>query len=307
MFVTARERGPAQALGGPCAAGYNGSDRRASRAATSNVWGKGTLRTGTIVAFALSVLIQVGYPLLVTVLFRRAHRPPWALFVYGALVYALFQLFSWLPLNVYLDAVLGTRMTSQGAAFWWLLISAAVGAFLEEGGRWLGYRFVFPKIDAKLSWRNGVMYGLGHGSVETLLLFAGLTFVTMLAYVVLGQFDLDLIVESLGAEGSPALIEALRSILDMQWSQPLIVAAERVLALSHQIAWSLMVMTSLFHRRKRWFAFALAYHTSVAVLVPSLATLAGFGVAEGVNLLLAVFSLWIIAKLRAFEEVEPLR
>ncbi|NLG27105.1 MAG: YhfC family intramembrane metalloprotease [Chloroflexi bacterium] len=222
-------------------------------------------------------------------------------------MYALFQLFTWLPLNVYLDAVLGTRMTSQGATFWWLLISAAVGAFLEEGGRWLGYRFVFPRIDAKLSWRNGVMYGLGHGSVETLLLFSGLTFVTMLAYVVLGQFDFDSIVQSLGAEGSPALIEALRSILDMQWSQPLIVAAERVLALPHQVAWSLMVMTSLFHRRKRWFAFALAYHTSVAVLVPSLATLAGFGVAEGVNLLLAVFSLWIISKLRAFEAAEPVR
>ncbi len=262
------------------------------------------MRTGTTIAFIVSLLIQVSYPLAVTLLFRRAQRPPWAVFIYGALVYALFQLFTWLPLSVYLDATLGARMTSQGAAFFWLLALAGIGALLEEGGRWLGYRFLFRRDKIKLTWRNGVMYGLGHGAVETLLLFAGLTFVTMLAYILLGQFDLDGLVTSLGAEGSPALIKALRSILDMTWDQPLVVAMERLLALPHQVAWSLMVMTSLFYRRKRWFALALAYHTSIAVLVPSLASLAGFAVAEGVNLLFALFSLWIISRLREAPTLE---
>jgi len=76
------------------------------------------------------------------------------------------------------------------------------------------------------------------------------------------------------------------------------VALERVLALPHQVAWALLVMESLASRQKRWFGFALLYHTSVAVIVPGLAQLAGFAVAETVNLLFAGLSVWIILKLR---------
>jgi uncharacterized membrane protein YhfC len=265
----------------------------------------GRLRTGTIIAFVISLFVQVGFPLAATLLVRRWQRAPWALYVYGALIYAVFQLFTWLPLNVYLDAVLGARITTELQAFIWLMSSAVAGALIEEGGRWLGYRYLFPRIKARYTWRNGIMYGLGHGSVETLLLFAGLTFVTMLAYVVLGQLSLDGVMQSLNTGDSAALADALREILDMTWSGPLVVAAERLLALPHQVAWALMVMASLVHGRKRWFVFAVAYHASIAVIVPSLARLAGFAVAEGVNLVLAVLSLLIISKLSAFCAPDP--
>jgi uncharacterized membrane protein YhfC len=73
------------------------------------------------------------------------------------------------------------------------------------------------------------------------------------------------------------------------------VAWERVLALPHQVAWSLLVMSSLAWRQKRWFGFAVLYHASVAVIVPGLARLFGFAAAESVNMALAVLSLWIIS------------
>jgi uncharacterized membrane protein YhfC len=231
--------------------------------------------------------------------FRRQTRAPWAVFFYGAIVYAVFQLFTWLPLSVYLDAALGPYLSTDFLAFVWLLTSAALTSIFEESGRWLGYRYLFPRSQTTLRWRNGVMYGLGHSSVETLLLIAGLTFITMLAYLVLGQLDLEVVVESLGAESNPALREALRSIVDTSWTQPLVVALERVLMLPHQVAWSLLVMESLVQRKKRWFTFALAYHTSIAVMVPGLARGFGFLLAESVNLVLAAFSLWIVFRLRS--------
>jgi hypothetical protein len=64
------------------------------------------------------------------------------------------------------------------------------------------------------------------------------------------------------------------------------------------VAWALLVMESLISRQKRWFGFALLYHTSVAVIVPGLAQLAGFAAAEGINLIFAGLSVWIILKLR---------
>jgi len=257
------------------------------------------LRPSTVIAFVLSLLIQVGYPIAVTLYYRRRTQARWQLFGYGALIFAAFQLFTWLPLSVYLDAVAEPRLDSASLAFFWLLALAFMTSLIEEFGRWCGYRYLFPRGGFRLTWTNGVMYGLGHGAIETVLLIAGLTFVYFLAYLVLSQLDVNLLLQSLSSEASPALRDSLQAIVNTSWDQPLVVAIERILALPHQVAWSLLVLESHACRQKRWFGFAVLYHLSVAVIVPGLARLFGFGVAEVVNAMLALFSLWIILRLRA--------
>jgi uncharacterized membrane protein YhfC len=256
------------------------------------------LRASTVVSFLISLVLQVGYPLALALYFRRRTRVPWAIFAYGAIIFALFQLFTWLPLSVYLGTVLDPRLDSEVKAFVWLLALALVTSLIEEAGRWVGFHYLFARGGHKLTWRNGVMYGLGHGSLETILLIAGLTFVYFVAYLVLSRLDLNQLVQSLGNEASPTLRETLQAIVNTSWTQPLLVALERILALPHQVAWSLLVMESLVCRQKRWFGFAVLYHSSVAVIVPGLARLLDLPVAEGVNILLALFSLWLIYKLR---------
>jgi uncharacterized membrane protein YhfC len=244
-------------------------------------------------------MIQVGFPLAVVLLYRRRTHARWQLFGYGALVFAAFQLFTWLPLSVYLDTIVGVRWPVGFPAFVWLMASALLTSLVEESGRWCGYRFLFPRGPFRLTWQNGIMYGLGHGSLETILLIAGLTFINFLAYLVLTHLDLSLLIRSMGAEASPALITQLKAIIDTSWEQPLIVALERILALAHQVSWSLLVMESQVLRQRRWFGFAVLYHASVAVIVPGLARLVGFPIAEGANIVLACLSLWIIIKLRS--------
>jgi uncharacterized membrane protein YhfC len=256
------------------------------------------VKIGTVIAFIISIVLQVGFPLAVSIYYRRRTRAPWQIFLYGGVVYAVFQLFTWLPVSVYLDVAVGEVVQSELGAFVWLLAMALLTSLIEEAGRWWGFRYLFARRNYRLNWRNGVMYGLGHGSVETLLLISGLTFINLLAYIVLSQLDLASITQSLGAEASPALLDALQSIVNTAWWQPPIVAFERMLALAHQVAWSLLVMQSLVSRQKRWFGFAVLYHTSVAVIVPGLVTLGGYAVAEGVNLGFALFSIWLIARLR---------
>ncbi|MHB1295821.1 MAG: YhfC family glutamic-type intramembrane protease [Anaerolineae bacterium] len=256
------------------------------------------MRSSTVIAFVISILLQVGIPLAVTLRFRRSTRVSWRLFAYGAGIFAVFQLFTWLPLSTYLDYVVGAQGTSDTISFIWMMALALSTSLVEEGGRWLGFRYLFPRGPFRLSWRNGVMYGLGHASLETVLLFAGLTFAYFIAYLILHQFDFGLLTLSM-EDASPSLVGALQSILDTSWEQPLVVAAERMMALPHQVAWSLLVMQSLVSRQKRWFGLAVLYHTSIAVIVPGLVRLGGFALAEGINLLFALLSLWIIVKLRA--------
>ena len=254
---------------------------------------------GTVFAFIVALIIQVAYPLAVTLYFRRRTRAPWRVFGYGALIFAVFQLATWLPLSTYLDAVIGDHLTSEWGAFLWLLALALCTSLVEEFGRWTGYRFLFPRGNYKNTWRNGVMYALGHSSVETTLFIAGLTFVYFLAYAVLSGVDHDLLFSALGTTGTETLRSALQSVISTSWEQPLIVAVERIMALPHQIAWSLLVMAGRFSHQKRWYLIAVLYHWSIAVIVPGLARLWGFGAAEAANLVLAGVSIWIISKLRA--------
>ena len=58
------------------------------------------LSTSTIIAFVVSLLLQVGFPLAVTLIYRRRTIARWLLFAYGAVVFAVFQLFTWLPLAI---------------------------------------------------------------------------------------------------------------------------------------------------------------------------------------------------------------
>jgi uncharacterized membrane protein YhfC len=257
------------------------------------------LRLATIVAFVLSLLLQVSCPLVVTLLYRRRTGTSWQPFIYGVMIYTVFQLFTWLPLSVYADVVISGRLASETGAFVWLLGLALSTSLVEESGRWVGFRYLFPRGNCELSWRNGVMYGLGHGAVETLLLIAGLTFVYFLAYIILGRLDLGKLLASFSGELDAAFLQELQAVIDTTWVQPLTVAFERILAIPHQIAWSLLVLQSVAYRQKRWFGFAVLYHASVAVIVPGLARLAGFAVAESINLLFAGLSLWLILKLRA--------
>jgi uncharacterized membrane protein YhfC len=257
------------------------------------------VRADTVIAFIVSLLLQVGCPLGVVLYYRRKTRASWELFAYGAIVFAVFQLFTWLPLSIYLDVVVGSRLESGFWAFMWLLALALGTALAEEGGRWLGYRHLFPRGSFRLTWRNGMMYGLGQAFLETTLFIAGLTFVIFVAYILLGP---QLASQAPPPEVSSAFKEALQTIRNTTWHQPLIIALERILSLPHQVAWALLVMQSLVFSERRWFLFAVLYHTSIAIIVPGLARLSSFALAEGVNVVLALASLWIILRLRALSE-----
>ncbi len=257
------------------------------------------MSAATIVAFVISLIVQVCFPLAVTLYFRRRYHTSWKLYGYGMVVFAVFQIVSWLPINVYLDATFGDKLTTETGAFLWLLATALLTSLTEEGGRWLGYRLLFPRHKYKLSWENGMMYGLGHASMETMLLIAGLTFVYFIAYLVLGQATQSTFLKSLTSLQTEEMSSTLKDIMNTSWTQPIVVAVERVLMFGHQLAWALMVLASFIAKRKRWFLFAVIYHWMIAVVVPGLARLYGFWVAESVNVALCVISVFIIIKLRA--------
>ena len=253
----------------------------------------------TILAFVLSLSLQVLAPVGLAIWLRRRIGGSWRAFGLGAVVFALFQLCTWQPLSTYLDQVVGSALHDPIHSFFWLVAMAGVGALLEEGGRLIGYRWLFPKLDLELEPPEALMVGLGHAALETSLLIAGLTFLHLVLFLLLRSVDAASLLGSLGAEPQDELVATLVNLADTRWHQPLWMALDRALSLPHQMAWALLVAQSLLSRQKRWFGYAICYHWGVAVIVPGVATLAGLPIAEMLNVVLAgcslLIALWLLA------------
>jgi len=264
------------------------------------------MRTTTILAYIAAILVQVSFPLALTLYFRNHSRARWKVFGYGLIVFAVSQIFTWLPINFFLDGVVGNQITSHIGAFFWLVVMALATSLWTEGARWLGYKYLFPRNKLGLTWENGVMYGLGYASMESMLLFAGITLIYFIVYLVHGLISQGMLIQSLDPSQVALFNENMVEIMNTSWARPAVVALERVLMVGHQLAWSLLVMMSHIAHRKRWFVFAVIYHLVIAVAVPGLARLYGFVVAETVNFLFAVVSVFLVIRLRSLLEEELL-
>jgi len=258
----------------------------------------------TVLAFVVSLALQVLAPVGLAIWLRRRIGGSWRAFALGAAVFVVFQLCTWQPLSTYLDQAIGSLLTDPTRSFVWLVAMAGAGALLEEGGRWIGYRWLFPKLQLTLEPPDAMMVGLGHAAVETSLLIAGLTFLHLVLYLLLRSVDATHLLSSLGAEPQEELISTLTSLAATRWYDPLWMALDRALSLPHQIAWALLVAQSLLSKQKRWFAYAICYHWGVAVIVPGIVTLAGLPIAELLNTLLAGCSTVIALRLLSVHGID---
>src|SRR3990170_4390155 len=132
----------------------------------------------------LSPLLMIALPLAVGVYLTRRWQKGWGLVFVGAATFLISQV-GHLPFNAaVLNPVLarlgfgaGSGPQTVGAlAVAALLLGLAAGVF-EEGARFLAYRFW---IRGARTYREGVLFGLGHGSAEAI-------FVAVLAILQLAQ------------------------------------------------------------------------------------------------------------------------
>src|SRR5207237_8795386 len=103
----------------------------------------------------------------------------------------------------------------------------------EEIGRWLGYRFLI-KYDR--TWRVGIMYGAGHGGLESMLLVGGLALLGLINVITLGTTDFSQM--NLSADQLAQIAQARQQLAALDWWLPLLGAYERFVTLFFQIALS---------------------------------------------------------------------
>ena len=203
---------------------------------------------------AVGGLACIAGPLVAAVWWHRRSGTSYAVFAIGAVVFFICQPLLRLPWQIPLGAWVMRQHAQWQVAF--LVFSALTAGLFEEGGRYAGYRLLL-----RGQWTRpvAVMYGLGHGGCEAILL-VGLQLLGAAVGLYLAAHDRIHV---------PAVVDALR-LVAASTSAGTVVAAvvERVSAVMLSVGLALIVLQAVVRGQLRWLGYAIAIHFAVDAVAP---------------------------------------
>jgi uncharacterized membrane protein YhfC len=243
----------------------------------------------------LNPTLMVVLPLVLGTWVVRRWRLDWAVFGFGALTFITSQVLH-IPFNQFLlNPQLERSGLLSGDGWAWvmsaLLLGLSAGLF-EEITRYIALKRIASRVS---EWREGVLFGLGHGGIEAILLGALVFYALFQALALRGE----------GLEGvvPPEQIEAARVQLEsywgMAWYEPLWATLERLSALSFHTMAALLVLKAVRQNRVFWLIVVILAHTLFNAV--ALVAIKSLGVAA-MELILAgigLFCLWVIFRVRS--------
>ena len=145
---------------------------------------------GFLISLGIATAFEILLPLALALYVSRRLHVRWRYFWYGVAVFAAVQLFTRVPLVYVLNNVLASQLKSSQTFLWtWLLMLALTAGLFEEVGRYFGYRIFMGKEEK--TWPKGVMYGIGHGGLESIVLVGLLSWAfSLLNILVIQSLDI---------------------------------------------------------------------------------------------------------------------
>lgn len=253
------------------------------------------------IAEAVAVGFAIAYPIVLAIVASTRLRVSWRYFLWGALVFFVFQVILRLPWVTVIGALYGKQIAASPALLWgWLTILVVTAALFEEVGRYIGYRVLMRKEEK--TWSKAVMYGLGHGGIESILLVGVGGALTLLNLVILSAMNLN----TLPAAQRDTVAHQLAALAAQPGWFPLLGAWERLWTVPVHVALSVLVLQVFRRGHIGWLWLAIPGHivvdgVTVALaqgLVPRVGLVNGDLMIEGLIAVFGVVAIWIIWRLR---------
>ena len=216
------------------------------------------LNPGWIAALAVAIAFDILYPLVLAIIARRRLNVSWKYFAYGALIFFVFQLISRAPLVQVIQGAIAPQLRASSTLLYtWFIILALTAGLFEEVGRYVGYRWLMRREEK--TWNKAVMYGLGHGGLESMLLVGGLAILTLINLIVLSSINLNLLPVSQRVQ----VVQQVAAINAQPVWFPLLGAWERLWTIPVQVALSVIVLQVFRRNNIGWLWLAILAHTVV--------------------------------------------
>jgi uncharacterized membrane protein YhfC len=227
----------------------------------------------------MAALICLLGPIALGYWWRSRAGTSFVVFGWGAVVFFVSQIVLRLPWQIPLNRWVIASHRSWLTAF--VIVSALTAALFEEVGRWVGYRTV---LKDERSRNAGVMFGLGHGACESILL-VGLPIMGVLIASALANS---------GMISEPLALQAVRQQAAALggWGAQLAVI-ERASSIAAHVGLSLIVLQGFVRGSHRWLSLAILLHTALDAIA-GLSTHALHIPALYVELVVGVMSLAVL-------------
>lgn len=223
-----------------------------------------------VITHALNGLLMIAMPIGLAILLTRRWKMGWGVWWIGFATFIISQVghipFNWgagLLLNRS-DLVFWSPLAQR--VFNAVFLGLSAGVF-EEVTRYLILCFWAKKAR---SWRNGILFGAGHGGLEAIILGV-LVLVTYTSMLAMRGMDLSTLVPS----DQLALVQQqVQAYWFAPWHDSLLGAVERLFTIPVQICLAVLVMQAFTRKKIGWLFLAIFYHAVIdgtaVFLMPSL-------------------------------------
>ncbi len=252
-----------------------------------------TVPAANIMAMVFVMLIAVGLPILLVVCWKCKAKAKWYPFFLGCGTFIVFALLLEQICHTVVQLVTGTLLTDS-IVFYAIYGGLAAGIF-EETGRLVAMKFCMKK---DLDKQNAIMYGIGHGGIESVLLI-GMTYISNLSLAVtinsgmLGEVIAALEAQATGS--SQAFLAQVSALWELPASDFMMAGVERISAIGLHIVMSYLVYLAVKHRKPGWYILSILVHAVANAGVVLLVQVLSIDVAEAVLLGSVIVALGIVA------------
>lgn len=218
----------------------------------------GHVGTAAIIGIVFALCISVGLPLaLIALVHKKTHAAASTFFI-GAATFFVFAM----TLEQILHAIVLTVCGETLSGNIWLygLYGGIAAGLFEEAGRYVAMRFFMKQ---RFSLPNALMYGVGHGGIEAMLI-VGLTSVNnLLAAVMINNGGIESSLSLMDEATRAATVEQLSALWTLPGYQFFLGGIERIFAIVLQIALSVIVYQAVKQGKKSYWLLAFAVHAFV--------------------------------------------
>ena len=234
------------------------------------------------------------FPVIASAILINRHKTSWRLWGIGGLVFIISQL-GHIPFNSVAGKILNNTTLVQldnhnQVLFNAIFLGLSAGIW-EETSRYFAYRFWLKEPK---KWNEGLALGLGHGSMESILLGL-LALYVLLQMVAFSDIDLTNIIPLSKLEST---YQAINQYWDANWFVSILGFIERMFTIPIQVFLSLLIVL-IFKNNKIFLLFvAIILHAAVDAVAVLLITYTNVNITEGFIAIISISSIVLIIHLK---------
>ena len=219
---------------------------------------------GNIIGMIVSLVISVGLPIALCIIVWRKTRARISGFFIGAATFVLFVLILEQIMHTVVLTATGTAIT--GNIWLYALYGGLAAGVFEETGRYLAMKLCMKKT---LNKQNAIMYGVGHGGIEAMLLVGMACISNLLIAVMINSGQVPALLSMSGVDESTyqLAVAQMTAVSTTPAWQFYMAGLERIAAIIFHISASYLVYLAVKEKKLPYYLLAVLLHFLLDAMV----------------------------------------